>query len=37
MTTTSHYSYYYNTYDFRKTNAMVLCGIVILIVVVLLC
>ena len=36
MATTSHYTFYYNTTDFRKTNACVLIGIVILIVVVLL-
>ncbi len=37
MGSTSHYSYYYNTMDFRRTNAGILLGIVVLIVVLLLC
>ena len=37
MASTSHYSYYYNTMDFRRTNASILLGIVVLIVVLLLC
>jgi len=32
---TAHYSYYYNTMDFRKTNAVILLAIVILIILVL--
>lgn len=37
MCSTTHYSYYYNTMDFRRTNALILLGIVVLIVVLLLC
>ncbi len=37
MGSTSHYSYYYNTMDFRRTNASILLGVVVLIVVLLLC
>lgn len=32
---TAHYSFYYNTMDFRKTNAVILLAIVILIIVVM--
>ena len=37
MTRTSHYSFYYNTIDFRRTNSMIFLGVMILIVVVLIC
>ena len=37
MGSTTHYSYYHNTMDFRRTNAGILLCIVVVIVVVLLC
>ena len=37
MDSTSQYSYYSNTMDFRRTNTVILLGIVVLIVLLLLC
>jgi hypothetical protein len=37
MQSTSHYSFYHNTMDFRRTNAAILVGLVVLIVVLVLC
>jgi hypothetical protein len=37
MDRNSHYSYYYNTIDFRKTNVAILIGIVTLIIIVMIC
>jgi hypothetical protein len=33
----SQYSFYFNTTDFRKTNSVILIGVMVLIVVILCC